>query len=137
MEQERAAYAVARRRKTDEGATAAELRRGLMTDAIADQFQRQAARDVDPYVRAAASSIPQICARRPFRELTWALTRNAALGNPQACLRSLGENFDNMIQRGPIPIARFDPEIIPEGGEGNLLAYSWPHTHPTRGASLS
>ena len=108
MARERAAYAAARRRKEDEGATAAELRRELLTDAIADQLRRQAARDVDPSVRDSASSIPQICAKYPFRELTWALTRNAALGNPHACLRSLGEIFDNMVQRGPIPTARFD-----------------------------
>ena len=128
MERERAAYAAARRRKTDGGATAAELRGDLLTDAIADHLQRQAARDADPFLRDSASSIPQIYDDCTSRGLTWALTRSAALGNPYACIRSLGEIFDNLSQKALIPIARFGRGIIPEGGLDVLpvdLDHAW------------
>jgi len=94
----------------------------LLTLAIADELQRLAARDVDPYVRATASSIRQICKDCTFWELTWALTRNAALGNPHACLRIFGEIFDYMLENTLYTIAKKYSEIIPEGGIDALLA---------------
>ena len=102
MERERAKYAAVRRRKEVEGAMATELNMDLLTNAIADDLRCQAALDVSPSVRASASWIPRICAAYTFRELTWALTRNAALGNPHACLRSPGKVFDSMLQEGLI-----------------------------------
>ena len=93
----------------------------LLTVAIAGDLQRRAARDVDPYVRATVSSIRQICKDCTFWELTWALTRNAALGSPHARLRFLGDIFDNMLKNTLTTIARFDCEILPEGGLGELL----------------
>ena len=94
----------------------------ILTVAIADELQRMAARDVDPYVRATVSSIRRICKDCTFWELTWALTRNAALGNPHACLRIFGEIFDYMLENTLYTIAKKYSEIIPEGGIDALLA---------------
>ena len=52
----------------------------ILTDAPIDHLQHQATHDADPLVRATANSIPQIYDDLTFRELTWALTREAALG---------------------------------------------------------
>ena len=90
-------------------------------EALIEHLQRQVARDVGPFVRATASSIPQICDDFTFRELTWALTRDAPLGNPNACLRFSGEIFDNMLKAALCAIAKVYREIIPEGGIGEVL----------------
>ena len=66
-------------------------------------------------------SIPQICDDSTFRELTWALTRNAALGDPNACPRFLGEVFDNMLEIALCGIVEAYSEITPEGGIDAVL----------------
>jgi len=58
----------------------------ILTEALIGRLQRQATHDADPLVRATAASIPRIYDTYTFRELTWALTRNAALDAPTACL---------------------------------------------------
>ena len=59
-----------------------------------------------------------------FRVLTWALTRSAALGAPNAYLRFLGEIFDNMLKIALCAIAEVYREITSEDGIGKMLTTS-------------
>ena len=88
----------------------------ILTEALIYQLQRQATHDAEPLVRATAASIPRIYGTYTFRELTWALTRSAALGAPNACLRFLGENFDSMLKIALCATAGVYREITSEGG---------------------
>ena len=97
----------------------------LLTVAIADELQRMAARDVDPYIRATVSSIRRICKDWTPWELTWALTRNTAPGNSHACPRIFGEIFDYTLSAfAEATIARGLQRSVSRGGTGSAPSSS-------------
>jgi len=94
---------------------------GILTNALSGLLRRQAASDDDPHVLATAGSVHRICHEPTFREVISALARDAALGNPRACLRSLGTLFFTVLETAQPDIAEalydITPGQLPELGQ--------------------